>query len=468
MTEVKAKQCPLHDNRVYFVCLFRGCDNTLLCRKCCRDHPEEHEAFVKDIHELQESQDWVQPYEKERDLLVAQWKEITTLKDQIVSNYKDRLEQIRNQIANRLEEHIDNLLEELNDLLETEQLSGKDKLFGTLEENLKILQDYNFRNGDDFDKVINVKEFNEKIEPSAKKILELWSKKLEECMFDEKKVEKYKEEIIAFIESVRARDVCPSGSFRSLKENDTLIALTDANNRLNKALEESQNHIEELKGQINELTQKNSQLNNDITIQAQDNIRFKDQVISLETKVDALTNTLAALETDVTILQEKKKQQQSLGWEWTQKSLLISLSDDSMTATKNFSKGWTGVFGIKQMFQGCYKWEIEVLCATNDKSGLIFGIIEYNSGCNPANFSYNSVIGLGLKGSTQNTIKKNQLQNYDNKVYLCSLDLELGTFTISHEGTVICKEKDDLRNKVFVPCAGLYYPGSYAQIRMFN
>ncbi len=146
-------------------------------------------------------------------------------------------------------------------------------------------------------------------------------------------------------------------------------------------------------------------------------------------------------------------------WTWNpaQKSTKILLSDNNTKAKRNDpSYTYAAVIGSLKFAKGHYQWEIEVSSGNTQHQWITFGILEANLVKNLENFAYVDTNGLSTYGQYYKMNKVGTLPDFDNKTFLCDLNLIKGTFTISCEGTVICKEQNDLKDKTFLPFAILY------------
>ena len=92
-----------------------------------------------------------------------------------------------------------------------------------------------------------------------------------------------------------------------------------------------------------------------------------------------------------------------------------------------------------------------------------FGVIETQLVRTFQAFPTNSAIALTTSGYFSQMTCLNPLPNYDNKTYVCELDMEEGTFTISYNSTIIAKQNCDIRGKTVVPFAFLFQPGKFGE-----
>ena len=157
-------------------------------------------------------------------------------------------------------------------------------------------------------------------------------------------------------------------------------------------------------------------------------------------------------------------------WAWSEspsaKSSTILLKGDSwITKKEKIPKGFTAVLGDTELSTGIWKWEIEVSSGRIDHEWVYFGIMEPRLAGDIENVHYSKGMGLTTSGYFCGVEKVNNLGEYDNKRYLCVLDMNEGTFTISSDGLLICKEKDSLKGKTYVPFATLYYSGNTAKLK---
>lgn len=158
-------------------------------------------------------------------------------------------------------------------------------------------------------------------------------------------------------------------------------------------------------------------------------------------------------------------------WTWSsvKKSQKITLSEDMKIAKKTVnSDGYHGILGDVEFSQGKARWEMDIATEGYVSRWVCFGIIEPQYAKNINNLPYNSYLGLSTRGQTYGLQKVNELKRYDNQKYLCELDLETGTFTISSEGVIACRETYSLKNKRFIPFVVLYMTGNMAKLTVLK
>jgi len=146
-------------------------------------------------------------------------------------------------------------------------------------------------------------------------------------------------------------------------------------------------------------------------------------------------------------------------WTWSpvQKSPKIILCDNNMKAKRaDPSYTYAAVLGTTKLAKGHFQWELEVASGNTQHQWITFGILEAHLVKNLDNFAYVDTNGLSTYGQYYKMNKVGSLADFDNKTFLCDLNLIKGTFTISCQGTVICKEQSDLKDKVYLPFAILY------------
>lgn len=158
-------------------------------------------------------------------------------------------------------------------------------------------------------------------------------------------------------------------------------------------------------------------------------------------------------------------------WSWSaaKKSSKITLSDDNTVAKKeDGAGGYTAVLGDTEFDSGKWNWEIEVASGRNDKKWVYFGVIEPSLVHTSENLPYNSGIGLDTYGSAYGMSRIVDISGYDNKKYLCELDLNEGTFRISCGGKEVSKEFTNLKGKKLVPFVTLYEAGNRARLKTLD
>lgn len=169
-----------------------------------------------------------------------------------------------------------------------------------------------------------------------------------------------------------------------------------------------------------------------------------------------------------------------LGWNASKKSTHISLGNDNMNAKKDFYSSWstmghTAVLGNKEMNRGIHKWILEVhtegqriLSPQPPFHWICFGVIETSHAKDLENFPYKKSFSVSSIGEVFNMTEVKRLKNgYDDLIYVCNLDMEEGTFTISHEGNVLAKQSFSLKGMSLVPFAYLYRAENNVRIRGF-
>jgi len=140
-------------------------------------------------------------------------------------------------------------------------------------------------------------------------------------------------------------------------------------------------------------------------------------------------------------------------WDIAKKSKAINLKESSMRATKETGANgeYAAVVGNVKMVDGCHLWKIEVATYNANRAWICFGIAEESLCGDMENFPYEKSIGFSTYRQPYQMNVIGALTEYDNKVFLCKLDLDNGVFTISHNDNVIVKSKNSLMNKVFLP-----------------
>jgi len=156
-------------------------------------------------------------------------------------------------------------------------------------------------------------------------------------------------------------------------------------------------------------------------------------------------------------------------WDFNKKSSKIALKEQNTVAKKTDSVfGYTTVLGTIEMNEGRYQWEIEMISDNIDKQWIAFGIVDASLVKNLEDFSYKDAMGICSYGHFYNVTQMEKLNEYDNKTYFCDLDLSRGSFTISYEGTIIAKEKENLKDKKFIPFATLYRQNNSVRLIMLQ
>jgi len=132
----------------------------------------------------------------------------------------------------------------------------------------------------------------------------------------------------------------------------------------------------------------------------------------------------------------------------------------------------TAVLGITEMEHGHYQWEVEVNTNNPQHQWILFGVADKSLGKNLEVFNYREAMGLSTFGQFYNLTKVESLSDYndyDNRVYVCDLDLSKGVFTVSSDGKVIAKGDKDLKGnhgKVYVPYAILTRRDNMIRLQM--
>lgn len=169
-----------------------------------------------------------------------------------------------------------------------------------------------------------------------------------------------------------------------------------------------------------------------------------------------------------------------LGWDPIKKSTHISLGNDNMNAKKDFYSTWstmgnTAVLGNKVMSRGVHKWILEVhtegqtiMSPQPPFHWICFGVIQASWANDMENFPYKKGFSLSSLGEVFNMTEVKKLKNgYDDLIYVCNLDMEEGTFTISHEGSVLVKQSFSLKGMNLVPFVYLYRADNNVRIKGF-
>jgi len=148
-------------------------------------------------------------------------------------------------------------------------------------------------------------------------------------------------------------------------------------------------------------------------------------------------------------------------WDPFRKSLSIELRQSNTIAEKK--KGApncdTAVLGSVEISEGYYEWELQVF-----DQWICFGIIERKLIRNLEDFPYYKSIGLNTGKKIYQMEKVNTLNDYKNKTYKCSLNMNSGTFMISFQGMIIAKQQQCLKGKIFVPFVDIYNAGGRVKL----
>jgi len=167
-----------------------------------------------------------------------------------------------------------------------------------------------------------------------------------------------------------------------------------------------------------------------------------------------------------------------LSWDPVRKSNKITLGNDNMNAQKIFYSTWdtrgdTAIVGSRPMSRGLHKWILEVHTQVTqpgtpkESHWICFGVIEDQFVKDAEHFSYRKALGLSSLGEVYNAKLVNKLEDYDDKIYVCNLDMEEGTFTISYRGTIIAQQSSRLKGKSVVPFAYLHRGNNCVKLRGF-
>ena len=169
-----------------------------------------------------------------------------------------------------------------------------------------------------------------------------------------------------------------------------------------------------------------------------------------------------------------------LGWNPSKKSNHIALGNDNMNAKKENYSSWTtsgntAVLGNREMSRGIHKWILEIHTEGQRVQSpqppfhwICFGVIEAKYAKNMEDFPYRKSFSVSSLGEVFNMTEMKKLKNgYDDLVYVCNLDMEEGTFTISHEGSVLVRQSWSLKGMTLVPFAYLYRADNNVRIRGF-
>jgi len=159
-------------------------------------------------------------------------------------------------------------------------------------------------------------------------------------------------------------------------------------------------------------------------------------------------------------------------WSWHPevKSASISLENFNTFAQKHqqAEKYSTAVIGTNALSKGVHRWEVEIATRDIEHNWICFGVIETNLVKEVTDFPYCDAVGIDTYGRLHNMDNEGLMVNYDFKTFLCELDMENGTFTISYGGTVVARQRKSLKGKIVVPFADLGEPGNTARLHVLS
>ena len=156
-------------------------------------------------------------------------------------------------------------------------------------------------------------------------------------------------------------------------------------------------------------------------------------------------------------------------WTWSpeQKSSKLSLNENNLKVRKlDAYQGYSGVLGNIKMAQGTYQWEISASTGNGEHNWISFGITAANP--NIEKIDFNATCSMSTKGQVYYMNKVRELSNYDDKVYLCELDMEKRTFTVSYKGKVLCKQQGQLKEEAYYPFVILYQQGNCVSLKVIK
>lgn len=158
-------------------------------------------------------------------------------------------------------------------------------------------------------------------------------------------------------------------------------------------------------------------------------------------------------------------------WAWSphQRSTTITLRNDNTIAQKvSPSDSYTAVLGDTYFVEGKWQWEIEVISGHKDARWICFGVVEPDKIYDLENLSSKIFLGMSTYGFCYGLDKIDDVGGYDNKKYVCQLDMDQGFFNILHGGRAVCQERESLRGKTFVPFVILYVLENMVKLRVLK
>jgi len=156
-------------------------------------------------------------------------------------------------------------------------------------------------------------------------------------------------------------------------------------------------------------------------------------------------------------------------WTWApeQKSAKITLCENNLKVKKlDNSQGYTGVLGNTKMSEGVYQWEISASTGNGEHNWISFGITTPNQ--NFEKMDFNNTCSMSTKGQAYYMTRIRELADYDEKVYLCELDMNKRAFTISYKGKVLCKHQGQLKEDAYYPFVILYQQGNSVTLKIIK
>jgi len=159
-------------------------------------------------------------------------------------------------------------------------------------------------------------------------------------------------------------------------------------------------------------------------------------------------------------------------WSWHPevKSNSISLSNFNTIAekTQQSMRYSTAVVGTTALSRGIHRWEVEIATRDIEHNWICFGVIETRLVKEVTDFPYCEAVGIDTYARLHNMDNEGLLANYDFKTFLCELNMENGTFTISYGGTVVARQRKSLKGKIVVPFADLGEPGNIVRLHVLS
>ena len=142
----------------------------------------------------------------------------------------------------------------------------------------------------------------------------------------------------------------------------------------------------------------------------------------------------------------------------------INLGSDNLTATKIDNSSHMAVFGSKLLETGIHTWSITPSGITKGNGDWIqFGLCENNTSFESFSFDGSwSVVSGTYYGNVTKMSKTGACETFNDKIFTCTFDADLGVFTIETEG--FKAETKELKEKKLYPFVNLWDIGNSAKL----
>ena len=260
---------------------------------------------------------------------------------------------------------------------------------------------------------------------------------------------------------------------------DTLVGIIESTKNNNQNDLETLNIV--LESFFTSLNDKKNGSDADLETKSKSLGKYLKDVIELDTSLFEKAKTTFRMKSFENYLEKPN-------WTWNPdfKSEGITLSKNNMFAKKTQGSGYVAI-GTFEMSKGVHKWELDIASANNDSYWIAFGIVDKavlvarNNTHHIGSFNYTRTYGFSIQGCAYQMSCVKIPKSFDNKTYVCDLDMDKGTFTISCDGHLFLQvgvdankngkslskaQRSPLLGKTVVPYVFLWTPGDRATLRV--